>query len=260
MTALVALGCGAVDSNNPPGQGGRAGSAMGSGAAGSAGSGGAGGMSMGGSGGSQRDAGPETGSENGGSGPFMYPDGCPTPVAIPANSAQTIVIQSVNFRTSQVVIRNASPGPVAIEGGQMGWQWCNIPGYDLLVLEDITLQPDETLAFYMIQNGRVIRPLFDGEPGDPNELGIYIDAGSFDESDLIAAFVSWGAGYNGGREVTANLGEKWIFGERIEIGPGDDGFIITGKADEGAGYTSVPERCLVAPPNPPGTLLPVVGP
>lgn len=260
-TALIALGC-SETTDNPVGQGGRAGSAMGTGAAGSAGSSGSGGTSMGGSGGSERDAGPETGSGNGGSGPFMYPDGCPAPNAIAAPDAieeQTTVIQSINFDTSEIVIRNISSRPVEIEGGQMGWQWCNIPGYDLLVLEDVTLQPDETLAFYLVQNGMVVRPLFSGDDvGDPNEMAIYTTTGSFMSAELMTSFVSWGAGHNGGRESVASMAGVWAFGERVEIAPGHAGFIITGRADLGSGYTSVPERCLVHPPNPPGTELPVV--
>lgn len=260
-TALIALGCGEI-TENPVGQGGRAGSAMGTGAAGSAGSSGSGG-SMGGAGGSERDAGPETGSENGGSGPFMYPDGCPEPRAIASPDAvetQTVAIQSINFETSEIVIRNISSRPVVIDGGQMGWQWCNIPGYDLLVLNDVTLQPGETLAFFLVQNGMVVRPLFDGDDvADPNEMGIYTTTGSFMSAELLAAFVSWGAGHNGGRESVASMAGVWAFGERVEIEPGHAGFIITGRADLGSGYTSVPERCLVHPPNPPGTELPVVG-
>lgn len=259
--ALSALGCGEI-TDNPVGQGGQAGSAMGTGAAGSAGSSGSAGTSMGGSGGSQGDAGPETGTGNGGSGPFMYPDGCPEPRAIAAPDAveeQTTVIQSINFRTSEIVIRNISSRPIVIEGGQMGWQWCNIPGYDLLVLENVTLQPDDTLAFYLVQNGMVVRPLFDGaDSADPNEMGIYTTTGSFMSAELLASFVSWGAGHNGGRESVAAMAGVWTFGERVEIAPGHAGFIITGRADLGSGYTSVPERCLVHPPNPPGTELPVV--
>lgn len=260
-TACVALGCGEITDNTPGAQGGSAGTAMGAGAAGSSGSSGSGGMSMGGTGNQEQDAGPETGSGNGG--PFMYPDGCPEPSPIAAPDAvepQVVVIQSINFETSEIVIRNISSRPVEIEGGQMGWQWCNIPGYDLLVLESVTLEPDATLAFYLIQNGAALRPLFDGnDPGDPNEMGIYSTTGSFMSSELMTAFVSWGEGYLGGRESVAVQAGLWTGMDRVEIQPGHAGFIITGRADEGAGYTSVPERCLVHPPNPPGTRLPMVG-
>ena len=254
--AFLAFACGEVSTPTQVGQGGNAGSMLSVG--GSAGSSGAGGMGLGGTRpDDERDAGPETGTGGGGgSSGFMYPADCPPPNPIPV-VGQSIVIQSVNFNTSQIVIRNASSSPVELVGGQMGWQWCNFPGYDVVVLADVTLLPDETIAFYMIQNGDVVRPLFPGEEGDANELGIYITTGSFGNSTLIRAFVSWGAGLRGGRESVAGTAGVWTFGQRVAIAPGDDGFIITGPADRGDGYTSVPERCLVTPPNRPGIVVPM---
>jgi hypothetical protein len=222
------------------------------------GSGGDGGSSGMGLGGMSPDAGPEAGAGNGGSGGFMYPADCPQPNAIPADADQSLVIQSVNLNTSQIVVRNASSDDLTVQGGQMGAQWCNIPAYDFVAYENVILEPGQTLAFYPIQNGSALRPLPPGDDAqEPNELVIYTTTGSFDEPNLVAAFVSWGFGDDNGREVTASMGNKWIFGDRVAIGRGHDGFIITGNADEGDGYTSVDEHCLVAPPNPPGVMVPM---
>ncbi len=205
------------------------------------------------------DAGPETGTGNGGSsGAFMYPADCPQPNAIPADGQQSLVIQSVNFNTSEIVVRNVSSDDLTIEGGQMGAQWCNIPAYDFVAFEDVILEPGRTLAFYPIQNGNALRPLYPGDDAqDPNEFVVYRTTGSFDEPDLVAAFVSWGLGDPDGREATASMGNKWVFGDRVAIAPGHDGFIITGNANEGDGYTSVDAHCLVTPPNPPGATVPM---
>jgi hypothetical protein len=230
---------------------------MGTGAAGSSGSSGSGSMSMGGTGNAPRDAGPETGTGNGGE--FMYPEGCPepTPIAAPDTvfGPQQIVIQSLNFRTSEIVLRNISSEPQTLTGGEMGWQWCNFPNYNSVVVEDLTLEPDETLAFRLV-NQFMYFPLFEGDPGDPNEMAIYTDTGSFMSAELMTSFVSWGAGLTNGRESVAAMAGVWTFMDRIEIQPGHAGFIITGRADLGSGYTSVPLRCLVAPPNPPGAVIP----
>jgi hypothetical protein len=80
-------------------------------------------------------------------------------------------------------------------------------------------------------------------------VAIYNTTGSFMTAELIEAFVSWGGGSNfGSRESVAVQGEVWTNSERIEIQPGHAGFIATGAADRGAGYTSVPARCLPANP------------
>jgi len=190
----------------------------------------------------------------------MYPEDCPTPNPIPApDGDQIIVIQSVHFQRGEIVIRNVSSDPVTITGGEMGWQWCNFPQYNSIVLEDLVLEPDQTLALRMVNQFRYWR-LYPGAEGDPNELGIYITTGAFNNSELIRAFVSWGAGLRGGRESVAVTALLWTNQDRVEIQPGHAGFIITGRADEGSGYTSVPARCLVLPPNPPGTVLPMPAP
>jgi hypothetical protein len=40
------------------------------------------------------------------------------------------------------------------------------------------------------------------------------------------------------------MGDKWDFGSRIPIEPGHAGFVATGAARSGDGFTSVPDRCL----------------
>ncbi|MEY2929558.1 MAG: hypothetical protein RL033_307 [Pseudomonadota bacterium] len=54
------------------------------------------------------------------------------------------------------------------------------------------------------------------------------------------AYVAWGAGPDGNRlETQANTDQpNWRPGERIQIAPGDNGFVATGNSDAAAGYTS----------------------
>jgi hypothetical protein len=176
-----------------------------------------------------------------------------------------VVIRSVKFGTlgtedsavvpAEVVVENVSDTDQTIVGGRQGWQWCDFPVYWNLVLTDdnVTLAPGETYAFTLINNTEGPWAL-DREGG---EMAIYSEPGSFMTSALMRAFVSWGVfgceeeGACGPRrENVATEGGYWTFNERIRIGPLDAGFVIVGAADRAEGYESVPERCLVAPPNP----------
>ncbi len=138
-------------------------------------------------------------------------------------------------------------------GGRQGTQWCSVPAYWAITEGvDVTLEPGATYAFIPYYNQGGPRPLFRGDdPQDTNELGIYPRPGTFDESDQIMAFVIWGQGSAGDtRESVGVMGGFWTFGQKIEIGPNDAGFIATGPTNFSSGYTGVPARCLVAPPNP----------
>jgi hypothetical protein len=117
---------------------------------------------------------------------------------------------------------------------------------------DVTLEPGATYAFVPYYNQGGPRPLFRGDdPQDTNELGIYPRPGTFDEADQIMAFVIWGEGSaSDTRESIGVMGGFWTFGQKIAIGPSDAGFVATGPTNRGDGYTGVPARCLVAPPNP----------
>lgn len=262
-TALLAsCACGEISSPRPSGVGGSR--AAGSGGESSGGGGEAGSANEGGTsstGGSDSDAGLSDSGNEGGSGgtpDFMYPSGCPQPSPEPSDPEQSIAIQSVDFTTSEIVIRNVSSRAIEITGGPQGWQWCNIPFYDHLLDADLVLEPDQTLAFRLTleENGRVV-PLFAGGDEDSaNEIGIYIGPGGFTTATSIAAFVVWDDSIQGSRETVAAGAFLWNYNERVEIQPGHSGFIATGPTDVGSGYTSVPARCLVAPPNPPGTVLP----
>jgi hypothetical protein len=180
------------------------------------------------------------------------PPGCPEPTPTAASPEHPIVIQSVHFSRSEVVLRNVSQTTQTLAGGRRGWQWCNIPDYWNIQLreEDVVLEPGGTYKFVLGRETGTVRELFPGDdPNDVNELGIYSTTGSFMTAELIEAFVSWGAGSNfGSRESVAVQGGVWTNSERIEIEPGHAGFIATGAADRGAGYTSVPARCLPAGP------------
>jgi hypothetical protein len=258
---VVAAGCGEVSTPGARGNGGTM-SAGGAGAAGRAGAGAAGEDAGAASDAGYDDAsasgsGGAAGSAGAGSG---VPPGCPIPAPEPVQD-QVIAIQSIKFASEdfpegdppEVVLRNVSGSTLTLVGGRLGWQWCNVPAYWTITDDgpDVTLEPGGTYAFVPVYN-LGLRPLFRGDDRqDTNEFGIYPASGTFDEADKILAFVSWGQGSGGeSRESIGVMGKKWTFGETVTIGPNDAGFVATGPTNRGDGYTGVPARCLVAPPNP----------
>jgi hypothetical protein len=81
-------------------------------------------------------------------------------------------------------------------------------------------------------------------------LGIYIESGTFDEPNKMVSFVSWGEGLGfTGRESVAVTAGLWTLGQRVVLGGGDSGFIVTGSVEDVSGYEGAPTRCLVAPAN-----------
>jgi hypothetical protein len=259
-----ATGCGDIsDPGSTPsgGAAGRAGTAgsAGTGQGGSGGAGGSGGNVD--AGGAQADAGDDGGAAGAaGSTGNPLPPGCPAPAPV-AVGGQKIAIQSIKFASeddpegspAEVVLRNVSDADVTLVGGRQGWQWCNVPAYWALTEGgNVTLKPGATYSFIPYYNLGGPRPLYRGdEKTDTNELGIYPTTGTFDESDKILAFVVWGLGSDGeSRESIGAMSGLWTFGDKIAIGPNDAGFVATGVTNRGAGYTGVPARCLVAPPNP----------
>jgi hypothetical protein len=174
---------------------------------------------------------------------------------------QQIAIQSIKFSSesdpegnpAEIVLRNVSTSDLTIVGGRQGWQWCNVPAYWALTDgPDVTLAPGATYSFVPYYNQGGPRPLFRGDDNqDTNEMGIYPTSGTFDEADKILAFVIWGDGsFGDSRQSIGVMANLWTFGETIAIGPSDAGFVATGPTNRGSGYTGVPARCLVAPPNP----------
>jgi hypothetical protein len=179
-------------------------------------------------------------------GSFTLPPGCPTPAPEPV-AGQTIAIQSINVRTSEIVLRNVATTTQTLALGRQGWQWCDWPMY--FSLEDdammLKLAPGETYAFVAINNQSGPVPLYE----DSGEMAMYPVTGVFEEYEFIQAYVTWGE-IQAVREPYAVQKGLWIFGERIQIEPGDAGFIATGPTNVAAGYTSVGAECLRAPPNP----------
>jgi hypothetical protein len=260
---VVVTGCGEVSSPGTTGNGGTmSAGADGAGAAGRAGAGGTGGSAL-------SDAGYEDASASGSSGAAgsagtgsTVPPGCPIPAPEPV-PGQLIAIQSIKFSDeddpasdpAEIVLRNVSDSNVTLVGGsdREGWQWCNVPAYWAITEgPDVTLAPGATYAFVPYYNLGGPRPLFRGDDAqDTNEMGIYPTTGTFEEADKIMAFVIWGEGSTGtSRESIGVMGGFWTFGESIAIGPNDAGFVATGSTKRASGYTGVPRRCLVAPPNP----------
>ena len=179
-------------------------------------------------------------------GEFSYPEGCPTPnpIGIPG---QKIAIQSFNFDTSEVVLKNISSTNQTIVGTRQGWQWCSFPSYwNIAPQGDVVLAPGKTYKFVLIYNTEGLWHL----PPEGAELAIYVQSGTFDEPDKLVSFVSWGEGLGtAGREYVATMAQLWTFDDRVDIANGDSGFIVTGSVKSASGYASVEARCLVAPPN-----------
>ena len=255
FAASALLGCnGEQDARTTPrvGVGGQGGGNAGTGGSSStAGTGGStagtGGGGVGAAGSAQMPPMPDAGTGDAGpaTGAFTYPAGCPVPnpVGIPD---QKIAIQSFNFDTSEVVLKNISTTTQTIAGDRLGWQWCSFPSYWYIAPANVVLPPGKTYKFPLILNTMGVWPLYP----EGAELAIYVQSGTFDEPDKMVSFVSWGQGLpNTGREYVATMANLWTFQERVDIGSGDSGFIATGNVKLGSGYESVPARCLVAPPN-----------
>jgi hypothetical protein len=179
-------------------------------------------------------------------GEFSYPSGCPTPNPV-GQPGQKIAIQSFNFTTSEVVLKNVTSTNQTIVGTRQGWQWCSFPAYwNIAPQGDVVLAPGKTYKFVLIYNTEGLWAL----APEGGELAIYVQSGTFDEADKLASFVSWGEGLGGtGREYVATNANLWTYGDLVTIGNGDSGFIATGDTKVASGYKSVPARCLVAPPN-----------
>ena len=251
--ALMLAGVACGDSSNNPngistGDGGRSGGGPTAGRGGTGGSAGSGGASAAGAAGEASDAGlagaggsAGTAGGTGAGGSGERPPGCPEPSPILAQG-QTIVIQSINFETSEIVLRNASTTPQSINLGRQGWQWCAFPRYWSLTDEitTIDLGPDETYSFIAINNQSGVADLAPEE----GEMAIYNRVQAFDDYQAMEAFVAWGE-IQAYRESYAVQRGVWTYEERIEIGSGDAGFIVTGDTNRASGYTSVPARCLV---------------
>jgi len=196
---------------------------------------------------SEPDAG-ETVSDDAGTAPgeFSYPAGCPTPNPL-GQPGQKFAIQSFNFDTSEVVLRNITSTNQTIVGQRLGWQWCSFPAYwNIAPQGDVVLGPGKTYKFILIYNTEGLWKL----PPEGSELAIYVQSGTFDEPDKLVSYVGWGEGLGGtGREYVATNANLWTYGDLVTIDNGDSGFIATGNTKLASGYTSVPARCLVAPPN-----------
>lgn len=250
VLAMAGVACGG-SSNNPNGisiggtSAGRGGGASTAGRGGSAGSGtgGSAGSAMvdagsGGATGGSSDGGASMGGSSGSGG---RPEGCPEPNPIPV-AGQTIVIQSINVNTSEMILRNATSAPQSLVLGRANWQWCAFPMYWSLSEEEVTIQlaPGETYSFIAINNQSGPVPLF---PED-GEMAVYSTSQDFNDFETMESFAAWGD-IEAYRESYAVQKGVWTFGERIEIAPGHAGFIVTGETNLASGYTSAPARCLV---------------
>jgi hypothetical protein len=248
FAALALPGCGGdqdARTMRRGGYGGQGGSSAGTGGSGTGGSGTGGG---GRAGGAQMPPPPDAGAGDAGpaTGEFTYPVGCPIPNPV-GILGQKFAIQSFNFDTSEVVLKNISTTVQTIVGDRMGWQWCSVPSYWYIAPGNIVVPPGKTYKFILNLNTMGTWPL----PPEGSELAIYVQSGTFDEPDKLVSFVSWGEGLQDrGREYVGVLATLWTQNSRIEIGSGDSGFIATGNVKLGSGYQGVAKRCLVAPPNP----------
>jgi hypothetical protein len=260
-TAVFACGDGGTEQGEPRprggagGQGGSGGSTVVAlaGSGGGAGSGGST-VALAGSGGGGAsgetsqgsDAGVDMAGAGGTTTEFTYPMGCPepSPVGIPG---QKFAIQSFNFDTSELVLKNISTTTQTITGERLGWQWCSFPSYWFIAAENVTVAPGATYKFILNLNTMGVWHL----PPEGSELAVYIESGTFDEPEKMVSFVSWGNGLaNAGREYVATMAGLWTLNSRVDIFPSDHGLIAIGSTKLGSGYQGVSARCLVSPPNP----------
>jgi hypothetical protein len=242
MSAMLGCGgdAGTEETRLRGGAGGQGGSAGGSVAQAGSGGGGT-------SGGTSEDFDAGVSGAGGAATEFTYPSGCtvPNPKGV---AGQKFAIQSLNFETSEVVLKNISTTTQVIAGERLGWQWCSFPSYWNIAPEgDVSVPAGKTYKFVLINNTQGVWQL----PREGAELAIYIESGTFDEPEKMAAFVSWGEGLGtAGREYVATLAGLWTANARVDIFQSDGGFVATGSTKLGSGYQGVPKRCLVAPPNP----------
>jgi hypothetical protein len=178
-------------------------------------------------------------------GSSALPADCPVPAPIGVPD-QTVAIQSINFATSEIVLRNVSDTDQTVLGGRVGWQWCDWPMYwDLTESADnVVLAPGKTFSFIALYNTSGPVQLF----AEGGEMAIYTTTGSFNDAEFMVSFVAWGE-IDAKRESFAVTKDLWTFSERIETQPDAAGFVATGLTKRSASYRSVRAACLRAPPN-----------
>jgi hypothetical protein len=154
---------------------------------------------------------------------------CPVPSPIAVSDAHNYGIVSVRFDattgSAEVRLQNINTGILFFDT-----VLCNGPDNCVPVEEQNTIQlnPRQTVDV-TIPNTRAEG----GELAfldDPPEIALY-----------GLAYVAWGSGPSSDRfETLANdfVMNTWRSGDRIQIAPGDSGFVCTGNANEAAGFTS----------------------
>lgn len=249
LLSLGGLACGEVETPSADTSGGRrsVSSAGGAPDSGAGGNGGRGGIPASTDAGRESSDAPDSGASSGSGGARgQLPPDCPVaaPIGVPG---QVIALQSINFATSEIVLRNVSASSQTVVGGRQGWQWCNYPHYWNLGddVGNVVLEPGGTFSFFAINNESGPVALFP----EGGEFAIYTTTGSFMTAELMRSFVAWGD-IQAIREPTAVMAGLWTFGERVPVRSGHTGIVAVGKTDVGSGYVSVRAACLVAPPNP----------
>jgi len=180
--------------------------------------------------------------------------GCPTENAsTTANVANTggIVIQSLDFATSRVVLKNVTAGAKDISN----WILCfGPPTY--LSIPAATSVPDSGTLTLVLGDGPC-GGLAGGEVcisgsytlKNTEELGLYIDT-NYAMPASIRAYVRWGTtdgSTSDARQVPAAGAGLWpangMANEFVPICSTDDGLIATGDVTSAAGWTSANAPC-----------------
>lgn len=179
---------------------------------------------------------------------------CPTENgSTSANAINTggIIIQSINFATSRVVLKNVTAGDKTISN----WVLCfGPPTY--LNIPDATVVPDGGTLTLVVGSG----PCGGMQPGEvcvsggftiPNtgELGLYIDT-DYAMPASIRTYVRWGAldgTTSSVRQMVADQADLWpgtsAANDFVPICGTHDGFVATGDVTSALGYASADVTC-----------------
>jgi hypothetical protein len=155
---------------------------------------------------------------------------CPAPAPVPVTEQQ-VIIESVDFVTDTLVLRNVSGGQI----DTASWQLCQGPGsyqsFDSMMWED-----GESLSTIV----------FDGID-ESSELGVY-SSPSFTDSAAIEAYARWGTDDATTPSVRESVAigatpPRWTDGDFVAVCSGDQGIVATGRSDISDGFRSIGTAC-----------------
>lgn len=176
--------------------------------------------------------------------------GCPkiTPEPLPG---QRWAIVALNIVGSELIVQNVSGTTQTLT---VGHQWCAPTEYERLLPfiagvpdaeQEEVFEAGEILRVPLTKtDAREIRVTLEREGG---EIALFPRDGTFDESDEIMTYMSWGEGQPLGvlsRQSVAAGAFIWPLGTHVAITQNWGGIVAVGPTDRPSGYQSVPVGCL----------------